>query len=442
MNASRGPAPHGWRSVGRALRQRNFKLFFGGQSVSLIGTWMTQVATAWLVYRLTGSAMWLGVVTAAGQIPTFLLAPVAGVWVDRWVKRRVLVGTQTLAMLQSFALALLAFTHINLAEILGLSAFQGLINAFDMPGRQSFMVDMVGDRELLSNAIALNSSMVNLARLAGPAIAGLIIAAWGEKYCFLIDGVSYIAVIVSLLAMRNLPQRAAGAQPDAWRSLREGWEYVSRFPPVQSLLVLTGLVGLVAIPYGVLVPIFAGQVLHGGAHTYGFLLAASGCGALAGALWLASRKSARGLTRVVPLTAALFGAGLVGFGLSHWFWLSLALMFCIGTGMMVQLAATNTILQTISAEEMRGRVMSYYTMAFVGMTPWGSLLVGALASRFGAPATLVVTGVCCCASAWWFTTRLETVRAAIRPIYQRLGIIPEMAGGIQAASTLTTPPEK
>lgn len=436
-----GAGASGWRFTTRALRHHNFRLFFGGQSISLIGTWMTRIATAWLVYRLTGSAVLLGVVSFSGQIPTFLAAPFAGVWVDRWNRHRVLVVTQTLAMVQSFALAALALTHINMAEIIALSAFQGLINAFDMPGRQSFLVDMVEDRAHLSNAIALNSSMVNAARLVGPALAGLVIALWGEGYCFLIDGVSYLAVIASLLAMRRLPGRAARARTAMVTALREGWTYVAGFAPARSLLLLLALASLVGMPYAVLMPIFAGRVLGGGAHTFGFLMGAAGCGALVGALRLAARPSVRGLTRLVGISAALFGAGLVGVGLSRWLWLSLAMIFFAGMGMMQQMASTNTILQTVVSEDKRGRVMSYYTMAFVGMAPWGSLLAGSLAARIGAPRTLVMDGICCLAGAAWFATRLPGVRAAIRPVYRQLGILPEVASAVQAASALTTPPQ-
>jgi len=438
-----GPVgPTGWRFALRALRHRNYRLFFGGQGISLIGTWMTRIATGWLVYRLTGSAILLGVVGFAGQVPTFLAAPFAGVWVDRWNRHRVLVATQTLAMLQSFGLAVLALTHITIPEIIGLSVFQGLINAFDMPARQTFLVDLVEQREDLGNAIALNSSLVNVARLLGPAIAGVIIALWGEGYCFLMDGFSYLAVIVSLLAMRRLPRRARPARAGMLTALREGWNYVSGFAPARALLLLLALVSLVGMPYSVLMPIFAGTVLHGGPHTFGFLMGAAGCGALVAAIRLAARKSVRGLTRLVPISAAMFGAGLVGFGLSRWLWLSLPLIFLAGMGMIQQMASTNTILQTVAGEQMRGRVMSYYTMAFVGMAPWGSLLAGTLASRIGAPHTLLLNGTCCLLGAAWFMTRLPSVRAAIRPVYQELGILPELTRGLEAAAVLTTPPEE
>lgn len=430
-----------WRQAVRALEHRNFRLYFGGQGLSVIGTWMTRTAMAWLVYKLTGSALQLGVVAFAGQIPTFVLSPFAGVWVDRLDRQKLLKITQALAMLQSFALAALALTHITMPEIIGLSAFQGLINTFDMPGRQAFLVEMVEGREALSNAIALNSSIVNLARLVGPAVGGIIIALWGEGVCFLIDGISYIAVIASLFAMRDLPRRDLPARHSMLASLREGWTYVSGFAPARNLLLLLGLVSLVGIPYSVLMPLFAGNVLGGGAHTLGFLLGAAGAGALLGAIRLAARPSVRGLTRLVPISAALFGAGLVSFGFSRWLWLSLPLLFLAGLGMMQGMASTNTILQTVVGEDMRGRVMAFYTMALVGMAPWGSLLAGTMAAHLGAPRTLEINGCVCGLGAAWFTSQLRTVRNAIRPIYQRLGIIPEMAAGLQSAAALTTPPE-
>lgn len=442
-----GPHPpthpgHNWRRSIRALEHRNFRLYFGGQGLSVIGTWMTRTAVAWLVYKLTGSAILLGVVAFAGQLPTFLLAPFAGVWVDRLPRRPLLLWTQALAMVQSFALAALAFTHITIAEIIALMALQGLINAFDMPGRQSFLVDMVEGHEALGNAIALNSSMVNLARLIGPAVAGFIIALWGESFCFLIDGISYIAVLASLVAMSHLPQQLQQVRRSMVTALREGWSYVTGFAPARNLLLLMALVSLVGMPYTVLMPLFAGNVLKGGAHTLGYLLGAAGAGALTGAVRLAARPSVRGLTRLVPFSAGWFGAGLLAFGFSHWLWLSLPLIFVAGLGMMQQMASTNTILQTVVDDEKRGRVMAFYTMAFVGMAPWGSLLSGWMAQKLGAPHTLVINGAVCMAGALWFASRLRTVRDAIRPVYQRLGIIPEMTAGIQSAAALTTPPQE
>ncbi len=411
---------HAWR----ALRHRNFRLFFGGQSISLIGTWMTRIATAWLVYRLTKSALLLGMVSFAGQIPTFLLAPFAGVLVDRLNRRTVLIWTQTLAMVQSLALAALTLTHrITIPEILALSVFQGLINAFDMPGRQAFMVQMVNDRTDLSNAIAINSSMVNLARLLGPSLAGMVIAATNEGWCFLIDGVSYVAVIASLVMMRIDVAAVKPTATSMLAQLREGWAYVSAFLPVRSILLLFALVSLMGMPYVVLMPVFAAQVLHGGPHTLGFLMGAAGVGALISALSLVLRKSVRGLLKMLPIAAALFGAGLVVFGVSHWFWLSMLLMVIVGFGMMQGLTASNTIIQTLVPEDKRGRVMSYYTVAFVGMAPFGSLLAGALANWIGAPHTVILTGTCCMIGAALFATRLKTIKDHMRPIYIELGIV-------------------
>jgi len=411
---------HAWR----ALRHRNFRLFFGGQSISLIGTWMTRIATAWLVYRLTKSSLLLGTVSFAGQIPTFLLAPFAGVLVDRMDRRKVLIWTQVLAMVQSLALAALTLTKvINIHEVLALSVFQGVINAFDMPGRQAFMVVMVKDRGDLSNAIAINSSMVNLARLVGPSLAGLVIAATNEGWCFLIDGVSYIAVILSLLMMQvpaDAVKRVAASMLD---QLKEGWTYVSNFAPIRTILLLFALISLMGMPFVVLMPVFAAQVLHGGAHTLGFLMGALGVGALISALSLVVRKSVRGLLKMIPVAATVFGIGLVGFGFSNLQWLSLLLMLVIGFGMMQGMTASNTIIQTLVPEDKRGRVMSYYTVAFVGMAPFGSLMAGGLAHAIGAPRTVMLSGIACIAGSLWFWSRLKFIRKDIRPIYEQLGIL-------------------
>lgn len=434
--------PSAWRFALRALQSRNYRLFFAGQGVSLIGTWMTRIATSWLVYRLTGSALLLGLISFAGQIPTFILGPVAGVWVDRWDRHRTLVITQILSMLQSFALAGLALAKvITIHDILWLSLAQGIINAFDMPARQAFVVEMVENRDDLPNAIALNSSMVNATRLLGPSIAGVVIAALGEGYCFLIDGISYIAVIFSLLAMKILITRPERPAQPMIRELKEGWNYVAHSVPIRAILLLLAVVSLVGMPYTVLMPIFAGQVLHGGPHTLGFLMGASGVGALAGALSLAVRRSVLGLGKLIPASAAIFGAGLIGFGLSRNPWLSLFLMLFTGGAMMQQMAASNTILQTILEEDKRGRVMSFYSMSFMGMAPFGSLLAGMMASRIGAPRTVVISGVVCIVGSAWFAMYLNKIRDAVRPIYRELGILPEMANAIHSASALRTPPE-
>ena len=410
----------------RALRHRNFRLFFSGQSISLIGTWMTRIATSWLVYRLTGSALLLGVVGFVGQIPTFLLAPFAGVWVDRLDRRKVLVWTQVLASVQSLVLAALTLTHIvTIWEILTLSIFQGLINAFDMPGRQAFLIEMVEDRKDLGNAIAINSSMVNVARLIGPSIAGLLIAGYGEGICFLIDGVSYFAVIASLLMMQLVPAALVlkADRPSMMVQLREGWDFVSAFVPIRAILILFAICSLMGMPYTVLMPVFASKVLHGGPHTLGFLMGAAGTGALVAALSLAFRKSVVGLTKVVPIAAAIFGLGLILFGLSHVLWISMAMMLLVGYGMMEGMAASNTIIQTLVRESMRGRVMSYYTMAFVGMAPFGSLLAGGLAHMLGAPTAVILTGSCCIAGATWFWTQLPAIRKVMRPLYEEMGLL-------------------
>jgi MFS family permease len=418
--ASRGGVSHAWR----ALRHRNFRLFFGGQTISLIGTWMTRIATAWLVYRLTGSALLLGTVSFMGQIPTFLLAPFAGVWVDRLNRRRVLVWTQTLSMVQSLALAALTLSHhITIPWILGLAAMQGLVNAFDMPGRQAFMVQMVEDRNDLGNAIAINSSMVNMARLVGPSLAGLVIAASSEGWCFLIDGISYLAVIASLLMMRIHVPPMQRKVTSTFTELKEGWSYVSGFLPIRTILTLFAVVSLMGMPFVVLMPIFAAKVLGGGPHTLGFLMGAVGVGALVSAMSLAARKNVRGLIRMIPIAAAVFGAGLIGFGLSHAFWLSMLMAFVAGMGMMQGMAASNTIIQTLVAEDKRGRVMSYYTMAFVGMAPFGSLLAGATATALGAPTAVIINGAAVMVGAAWFASRLPAVRRVVRPIYQEMGIL-------------------
>jgi len=426
---------HAWR----AMRHRNFRLFFSGQTISLIGTWMTRIATSWLVYRLTHSALLLGTVSFAGQIPTFLVAPFAGVWIDRWDRRQVLVWTQALAMLQSFALAGLTFSGlITIHWILFLSVMQGLVNAFDMPGRQSFMVEMVEDRADLGNAIAINSSMVNVARLIGPSLAGMLIAVTSEAWCFLIDGVSYIAVIISLLMMHVHAPAIMRKATSTFHEMKEGWSYVSGFLPIRTILLLFAIVSLMGMPFVVLMPVFAATVLHGGAHTLGFLMGAMGVGALISALSLAVRRNVRGLIRMIPLATAVFGLGLIGFGLSHTFWLSMAMVLVAGAGMMQGMAASNTIIQTLTSEDKRGRVMSYYTVAFVGMAPFGSLLAGTMAHAIpptpawivsgpilaGAQWTVILNGLMVLLGALWFFSRLPALRMVVRPIYQEMGIIP------------------
>jgi MFS family permease len=426
-----------WGLLLRALRHRNYRLFFGGQGISLVGTWMTRIATAWLVYRFTHSAFLLGLVSFASQIPILVLGPFAGVWVDRLNRHKVLVVTQVLSMLQSFALAALALGKvITVDEVILLNLFQGAINAFDMPARQAFVIQMVENPEDLGNAIALNSSLVNAARLVGPSIAGLIIAAVGEGYCFLIDGFSYIAVIASLLAMVVATRTAERKHESVLLELKEGLNYVIGFQPIRSILLLLALISLIGMPYTTLMPIFAGTILHGGAHTLGFLMGAVGVGALLGAVALAARRTVLGLGRVIPITAAGFGASLIAFSASHQLWLSLVLLLVTGYCFMQQMASSNTILQTIVDDSKRGRVMSFYGIAFQGVAPFGSLVAGAVASRIGAPFTLMIGGAICIVGAAVFGVQLPALRHLVRPIYAQIGIIPEVATGINTASVL------
>jgi MFS family permease len=413
----------------RALRHRNYRLFFGGQSLSLVGTWITRIATSWLVYRLTGSAFLLGLVGFCGQIPTLVLTPFAGVIVDRSGRHRILVITQALSLLQSAALAALAFPGLlTVPWILALNIVQGIINAFDTPARQSFVVEMIEDRDDLGNAIALNSTMVNGARIIGPSIGGALIALFGEAWCFTVDAISYLAVLASLFAMRLTPLARETRNTRMIDDLTQGVRYVTRFPPIRALLTLLAIVSTMGMPYSVLMPAIARTVLRGGAHTLGFLMTASGVGAVVGALYLASRSTVLGLVRVLTVATLVFGASLVAFSLSRSVTLSLLILPFVGGGMMIETAATNTILQTLVSEEMRGRVMSFYTMAFLGTLPIGSLLAGVLAARAGAPAAIFVGGVACVVAGIVFATRLPRLRELVRPVYVEKGIIGEGLG--------------
>jgi MFS family permease len=333
--------------------------------------------------------------------------------------------TQILAMLQSLALAALTLSgHINIAEIIGLGAFQGLINAFDMPGRQAFLVQMVEDKQDLGNAIALNSSMVNMARLLGPSLAGAVIALFGTGYCFLIDGLSYLPVIASLLMMRLKPWLLPHGTASMFQQLKEGWTYVANSTPIRTIFLLFAVISLMGWPFTVLMPVFALKILNGGPHTYGFLMGAVGVGALISAYSLAVRSSVRGLTKMIPISATMLGVGLIVFGLSKNFWLSLLMLSFCGFGMMQQMSASMTIVQTIVEESKRGRVMSYSTVALVGMAPFGALLAGTLADAIGAPKTVMASGACCLLGALWFLTQIKDVRKIMRPIYINLGIVP------------------
>jgi MFS family permease len=361
---------------------------------------------SWLVYRLTGSALLLGVVTFTSQAPTLLFTPFAGVLADRYDRHRLLVVTQVMAMVQAAVIAALVLTNvIAVWHLVLLGLFLGIVNAFDTPIRQALIVEMIEDREDLGNAIALNSSIVNGARLLGPSIAGILIASVGEGMCFLLNAVSYVAVIAALMAMTIAPKRMRAQRPQIWQAWREGLTYAFGSPPIRSVLLLLSVVSFMGMPYATLLPIFAQEVLRGGAQTLGFLMGAAGIGALIGAMFLASRDSVLGLGTVLVVSAAIFGIGLIGFSLSRFFWLSCGMMLVSGFGMMVHLAAANTLVQTFVDDDKRGRVMSLHTMSVRGMVPLGSLIAGGLAGQIGASATLMLGGICCVLGAVIFATR-------------------------------------
>lgn len=424
-----------FKVVFRSLNYRNYRLFFTGQSISLIGTWMQRIAMPWLVYHMTGSALLLGIVSFASQIPSFLLSPVAGVLTDRWSRYRVLLITQILSLIQAAVLTGLCLTGvIQIWEIIVLSIILGCINAFDVPARHSFVIDMLENKEDLGNAIALNSLMFNGARLIGPSIAGIILASTSEGICFLINAVSYIFVIFSLMMMKLNLKNTRKKETRIFPELREGFQYVFGFAPIKHLLILLSISSLMGMSYSVLMPVFAKEVLHGESYTYGFLMGAAGFGAFMGALFLASRKSVLKLGRIVPASAIVFGTGLIGLSFSRIFPLSLILMIFIGVGMMMQTAASNTILQTITDDDKRGRVMSFYTMAIMGTAPFGSLIAGWLAKFIGTPGTIFAGGLSCIFGALFFMRKLPELKALVRPVYVKMGIIPEVATGIETAS--------
>jgi MFS family permease len=408
----------------RALESRNYRLFFAGQAISLVGTWMTQIATVWLVYDLTNSALWLGIVGFSSQIPSFLISPFGGIVVDRWNRHRILITTQILAMIQSLTLAALALSGVmQIWHIILLSLFQGLITAVDSPARQAFVPEIIERKEDLGNAIALNSSIFNGARLVGPAIAGLLIASVGAGVCFLIDGLSYIAVIAGLLAMKLKPREIATQTTNVWQRLIEGFSYAFGFPPIRAILLLLALFSFMGMPYTILIPIFAKNILQGSAETLGFLMTAVGVGALVGGVYLSSRSSVIGLGKIIAIAPAIFGTGLVIFSQSRILWLSLLMMFLVGFGGILQIASSNTLLQTIVEDDKRGRLMSLYTMSFLGILPFGNLASGALADKIGAPDTLMIGGFCCILGSLVFTKQLPKLRRLIRPIYAQIGLL-------------------
>jgi MFS family permease len=409
----------------RALRHRNFQLFFSGQLISLIGTWMDNIAEAWLVYRLTGSSLLLGTVAFAGQIPVFLLAPIGGMVADRWNRQRVVIATQACSLVLAGILAVLTLTgRVKVWEVVVLAALMGAVNAFDIPARQAFLVDMVG-REDLMNAIALNSSMFNGARVIGPSIAGILVASIGEGWCFTANSISYIAVIIGLLLMRvnRAPVEVRRVSP--FEHIVEGFRFVWNTGPIRALLLLLGLVSLVAMPYSVLMPIFAAKILHGNARTLGVLMGATGVGALGGALTLASRSGVKGLGRWVAVACASFGTSLILFSLSRWYVLSVALLVPVGFAMMVQMASSNTLIQAMVPDRLRGRAMAVYSMMFMGMAPMGALLSGWSADHIGAQWTLAIGGVGAIVGAALFARNLPKIRVEARELIIAQG----MAGG-------------
>jgi MFS family permease len=418
----------------RAFRHRNYRLFFGGQLISLTGTWMQSVAESWLVFRLTGSSALLGVASFASLAPVFLFATIGGTVADRTNRHRIIVVTQTASMILPLILAVLTLTGaVRVWHVFVLAACLGIVNGFDIPARQSFLVDMVG-REDLMNAIALNSSMVNGARVVGPAVAGVLVAAIGEGWCFLLNSLSYTAVISGLLMM-DVPRRPRPpAQRSAWRDTAEGFRFVARAAPVRALLVLLGVVSFAGMPYSVLMPVFAESILHGGARGLGLLMGAAGLGALGGALSLARRTGVRGLGRWVATASAAFGLALVCFSLSRTFWLSAALLIPVGASMMVEMASSNTLIQAMTPDALRGRVMAVYSMMFMGMAPFGALFAGWVAERVGAPETVAIGGIVCAVAAGVFSIRLPALRGEAREL-----IVAQQPAGGDPAAEMTGP---
>jgi len=395
----------------RAFKYRNYRLFFTGQGISLIGSWMQRIAMSWLVYRLTNSPFLLGLVGFTGQIPTLFLAPYAGVLSDRLNRIRIITLMQFLALIQALILSILVLTdRIEIWHIVSLSIFLGIVTAFDNPTRQAFVVEIVEDKNDLGNAIALNSFMFNSARLIGPSVAGILIAVVGEGICFLLNAISYVAVIIALFAMKVKPKQKTASTKRIWEELKDGASYAFGFVPIRNLLLLLSLVSLVGMPYTILLPIFAKNILGGGPHTLGFLMAGVGCGAIGGAVFLASRKNAQGLEKIIPIASTIFGVGLITFSLSRMFLLSLILIAISGFGMMVQNVSSNTLIQTIVDDNKRGRVMSFHSMAFMGIAPFGSLMAGGIASRIGAPDTLIIGGVACILGAIAFASQRKKMR--------------------------------
>jgi MFS family permease len=406
-----------------AFSSRNYRLYFTGQVISLIGTWMTQTTSLWLIYHLSNSAFLLGVVGFASMIPMFVIAPFAGVWIDRVNRHRFLIVTQILAMLQSLGLAAFAFTNtINAPVLIIMSLLQGLINAFDMPARQAMVVEFIERKEHLGNAIALNSSMFNLARLIGPAIAGFAIAQWSAGICYLIDGISYVAVITCLWAMRFPPRNLGRAIQHPWVELREGFRYAFGFAPIRALIIVVALVCFVGYSYTVLMPIFARDIFNGDARVLGYMMSAVGVGALIGAAYLGNRASVKGLGNVIAFGGGAMAAGLIGFSFSRWLPLSLLCMTMTGLGGVLLMASSNTLVQTMVEDAKRGRVSSIFTMAFTGTTPLGNLMMGAIAGKIGAPTALAISGAVAAVVVLVFYFQLPKLRKEAAPVLEKLHI--------------------
>jgi MFS family permease len=410
----------------RAFRHRNYRLFFAGQGTSLIGTWMQQVAMSWLVYRLTGLPSLLGLVGFISMMPMFFMTSVAGVFIDRWNRRRLLLATNALAMIQASVLSILTLTgHIAVWHVIVLGFFLGIVNAFDMPTRQSFVIEMVERKEDLNNAIALNSAMFNGARLVGPAVAGLAVAAFGEGICFLLNALSFVAIIIALLSMRVNPKPRTSGTGKPFEGFRQGYRYAFGFMPIRYCLLLLTVMNFIGMQYATLMPVFAKDVLHGGAHTQGFLVSASGAGALVAALYMASRKNPLGLEKLAPASLAFFACATLGYSASHNTVLSCALMIASGVGMMMVLISCNTIIQSVVEEDKRGRVMSFHAMATLGTMPFGSLLAGTLATHIGAPYAVALAAACCLVGSLFFALKSSALRTLARPVYVAHGIIRE-----------------
>lgn len=420
LSGHNGNASH----VLRALHDRNYRIFFAGQGLAATGVWIQNIAMSWLIYRLTDSAWMLGLTAFASQIPNFLLAPAAGVWIDRWPKNKVLIATQTLSFIQSLLLVWLTLSgRIEMWQVLCLSFFTGCVNAFDVPAKHAATAEMMANPDDKQNAIAINSITYNTARMLGPSLAGILIPLIGEGLCFLLNSVSYFIAVVSLLLLRIRQESVKQCQENVFQRFQEGFTYTFGQKPLRSILLLLGIVSLTAAPYTVLLPVFVTKYISGGAGTLGYLMAVAGLGSLFGAAWLATRPTFFGFDKLVAAAAALIGTSLVAFMAARNLWLCTLLMFCLGLGFVIQIVASNTLLQSMVDNSLRGRIMSFYTMILIGIGPIGSLLAGALVSRFGVISTFVAGGICCIAGAVLFYRNIPAFRKQACPIYVKAGTL-------------------